>query len=196
MKSEKYKFDSSSLDPRLRSTRPINSQWADLNAHEGSLRLQSGAALTSVSQQSLIGLPIVDMHVISATRVEFSPTHRLQSAGLVSFFENGYWQYLQLSSIENQKHLVINTCSSYEVVEHFKLALDPLVGAVELKLSIESDKVLFYYSNIKHQWHMIGQTLKIDRSKINDQSILGICCVDHFGKSCHADFEFLNYQRY
>lgn len=191
---EKYKFDSGYLDERLKSTdHTIGPNWADLTAREGYLRVHGRASLTSSTNQSILGRPIIEPHLTIVTKLDFKPTNLSQSAGLISFFDNGFWQYLSMVGFENEKYLHITTCTNYDIIDHYKQRLDNVAQDLELKMSIENEKVLFYYSEVKHQWQKIGPTLKVDREHINDRSLFGICCLDHFGRMCHADFEYFTY---
>ena len=194
MRSIKFIFDSTPINDQLKAFKPINTAWAKIDESQRRLRIEGGASLTSASDLNLIGLPITDTHITVHTKMEYSPAITLQSAGLVCFFDNGYWHYLNITSREKLMHLQITTCHNFEVKEHFSRPIERSESSVELKLSIESDKVLFYYSTTKHQWHKISQTLNLNRSKINENSILGICCLDHFGRESYADFEFIKYQ--
>ena len=192
--SEKYVFDNDFIDKRLRSTASsISSQWADLNARKGFLRLRGGASLTSTTNQSILGRPLDNPHLTIVSKVDFKPKNFSQSAGLVSFFDTGYWQYLSITGLDDDRSLQITTCSNYNIVDHHKLKLDATVQDLGLKMSIENEKVLFYFSEIKHQWQKFGPTLKIDREQINENSLIGICCLDHFERKCHADFEYYTY---
>jgi len=193
VENEKFKFDKEIIDPKLKSTQNISADWAKLNSEKGLLRITAGAALTSVSKQSLLGLPIKANHMTVSTKLIFNPEHERQSAGLVSFFDTGHWQYLSYAQVGKEKFIKVVICDNYEESSQVQMPLPTSNSTIELKLSIESEKILFYISTKQHQWHKIGQTLKISRGKISTSSLLGICCIDHFGRSCNADFEYLSY---
>lgn len=191
---EKYSFDGDFIDENLKTSgNQIDSKWASLNDRIGYLRLRGGASLTSSSNQSIIGRPIDDDHISSVAKVDFRPTNLSHSAGLVSFFNTGFWQYLSIVGADHQLYLQISTCNNFDIVTHYKQQLDIPKKEIELKISLEDEKILFYCSEIKHQWQKIGPTLKINRAYIDRDSLIGICCLDHFGRECHADFEYYKY---
>ncbi len=208
----KIDFNTSELDINFQSLRiPISEDWASLNFRKGYLRLFGRESLSSLFYQSLIARRIQHFHIEASTLVEFEPEHFQQMAGLLAYYNTGHWYYLNIiggaMGKPSQKYLQITACDNFVTTDILENPIE-ITGQkqVLLKLTIQREKLQFFYAFHEADWKPIGQTL--DSSILSDDYVregsqqyrpaftgafVGLCCQDLAGTKKEADFAWFNY---
>ncbi len=203
-------FGGKHLDMAFQSLRvPMKSSWLDLTAREDALRMYGRESLCSLHEQSLIARRVQSFHIEVSTAVDFQPTSFQQMGGLVAYYNTGHWYYIYLMGDEEEetRYLQITACDNYHMQDILHDPIRIYSGhVVQLKLTIDREKLRFYYSYTNDQWINVGKTL--DASILSDDyvregspryrpaftgSFVGICCQDLTGHRKHADFLWFRY---
>jgi xylan 1,4-beta-xylosidase len=96
-------FDASSLDPELQTLRiPFDDTLGSLTARPGYLRLYGNDSLNSTFTQSTVARRWQHFAFRSETRMQFSPVHFQQSAGLTCYYNSKNWSYCFVDYEEGQ----------------------------------------------------------------------------------------------
>ena len=216
---ERLDFNSSTLDDCFQSLRvPITSEWADLEARPGFLRLYGRDSLQSTFEQSLVARRVEAHRIEVETCVEFSPRNFQQMAGLVCYYNTYHYHYLHIrgdeyGSNDSRVFLDILTCDKYDVPTHGFEAIELSEGdRFYLKATIDGEDLQFYYGTVEGAWHSVGPVL--DASILSDDYVedldvrfrpcftgafVGLACQDLSGRGpdgrgLHADFDFFTYR--
>ena len=199
------------LDINLQSLRrPISTDWADLTARPGCLRMTGRESLSSTFDQSLLGHRLEE-HVASAvTILDFQPTNRLQTAGLACYYNTGHYHYLCLRgddslAADQRKYLTITSCDNFDISEPIGQGIQlPMDAKIWLKAVFNYGLIQFFYATVKNNWIAVGPEL--DGSILSDDYVAHhesyfhpcftgaffvICCQDLSRHSRKADFEQL-----
>jgi xylan 1,4-beta-xylosidase len=96
-------FDGSTLDPELQTLRiPFDDTLGSLTARPGYLRLYGNDSLNSTFTQSTVARRWQHFAFRAETRMQFSPVHFQQSAGLTCYYNSKNWSYCFVDYEEGQ----------------------------------------------------------------------------------------------
>lgn len=195
-------FDGPTLPPVLQTLRePPAGDWLTLHERPGWLRLYGRYSLFSPFEQSLVGHRIQHFQCATGTRLDFSPDHYLQTAGLAAFYDDQHWFYLQVTHDEalgRVLRLIIN--EQHQLRE----AIDPIPlpeGPVQLGADLDAPTLRFRYATPEDQWTDLAPEL--DASLLSDEvgtrfrftgAFFVLCAQNHSHRRIPADFAFLRYQ--
>lgn len=189
------------LDARWQSLRrPLEQTWADFCARPGWLRLAGGESPHSLHDQSLLARRLESFDAVATTRLEFTPTHFTQFAGLVCWYDTRTHYALRVTHDEKRGLVIrvqLTDDSTYAEPEDAVLPLRDWPDAVWLRAEIHGAQLGFFASPDGVAWVRVGGVF--DFGKISDDygsvlhftgAMIGISCHDVAGQRGHADFEF------
>ena len=200
-------FDAPTLSPHWQSLRvPVDASWASLSDRSGHLRLRGRESLHSLFEQSLLARRIESFTTTIETKVEFSPTHFTQSAGLVIYYDTRQHYYLRITYDERIGSRVLGLVQTddgnYSELTHTQLSINNWPTAIYLRAVINHEKLQFYASPDARSWQPIGSNL--DMTKLSDDygtglrftgSMAGICCQDLNEFKALAWFDYFEIKR-
>lgn len=181
----------------------LDEQIMSLQAHKGHLRLYGRESIVSTFEQSLIARRQQSFCIEASTCVEFNPTNFQQMAGLVAFYNTDCFYYLFLTwAPHSRRCLGLMKCEkgnvSYPVEKEYPTHD---WDKVYLKLTIDHERIRFFYSKDAQQWMAVGW--EQDASILSDEhavpcgftgNFVGMACQDLSGTRMHADFDWFEYR--
>jgi len=188
----------------------ISSEWANTMDRPGYLRMLSSNSLDQDYRNYIVALQRYDIHFSASTQVDFLPMSEEHKSGLIAYIDEHKWYFLLLkgSGQKGQKYLQIESKVGNLTTQHLASPIDVSESdMIQLKLSVEEDKILFYYSTKKHQWHKVAPSLSLgnvnsEESKINEQLdspsaqiiSVGMCVMNNSDEKIHAYFKYFKYE--
>ena len=164
------------------------------------LMMKGNDSLTSLFDQSLIARRWTSFDFSATTTLSFEPYHYHQTAGLTCFYNTKVFYYLYVGYDEVKKQRIINISmndnfSFSEPLQGKYVYVDDEVNQISLKVTVNQDKLQFYYAFEDGEFTAIGPVL--DASIISDEhvsgwtytgAVVGITTVDNFNKDTYALF--------
>jgi len=193
-------FDGPTIDRRFSTLRtPLAAGWARLDHRLGSLTLRGREALTSLFDVSLVATQLQDLRATAQTRLDFSPTHYSQSAGLVVFYDNRHHAFLRVYRSESLGSaaigiLLVDGGRKRELLVDRVAAPD---GGVVLHARIDTGVLRFFWARPGEPPVPIGPA--IDASTMSDETtrgftgtMVGIACQDGYRRAALAHFAYFD----
>jgi xylan 1,4-beta-xylosidase len=192
-------FDGKALGPAWQALRvPIEPAWADLSARPGHLRLRGRESMSSLFEQSLVARRIESIACTAETKVEFSPTHFTQSAGLTAYYDTRQHYYCRITHNEEAGRVIeLAIMDDGNYSETGRLAINDWPAAVQLRMTLQDATLQFSASPDGKRWHDIGGGQ--DFTRLSDDygtslrftgAMVGICCQDLNCLAAVADFDY------
>lgn len=197
-------FDQSELAIHWQAPRvAMDHAMLSLTTRPGHVRLYGRESITSIFEQSLVARRQTHFHIEASTCVEFEPQSFLQLAGLVAFYSTDSFYYLYLTRANHAARVLgLMRCEkgevSYPIEKEFPV---DNCEKVFLKLSINRERINFFYSRDGDHWSAAGS--EQDASILSDEhatpcgftgNFVGIACQDMTGTRRHADFDWFDYK--
>ncbi len=195
-------FDSPTLDVNWSSLRaPVDESWLLLTERPDWLRLRGRESLHSLFAQSLVARRLQDFRATFETRLEFSPVHFTQMAGLVCYYDARTHYYLRVTHHEERGKIlgiVLTDDGTYDELTESEIEINNW-PRVFLRATIDHDKLQFSASSDGTTWQAIGPVL--DATKLSDDygqglhftgAFVGLCAQDLGGTNAVADFDYFS----
>ncbi len=195
-------FDSPELDAHWCALRrPADESWLTLSERPGWLRLRGRESLHSLFEQSLIARRLTSVRCVAETRVDFSPKHFTQSAGLICWYDTRTHYYLRVTFDENRGRVLGIVFSDDGVYDEIASSSVPIAHAnpIRLRATMVDDALQFSASLDESTWFTVGPQL--DASKLSDDygtglhftgAFVGLCAQDLSGADTWADFDYFS----
>jgi xylan 1,4-beta-xylosidase len=196
-------FDSPALDLRWSSLRqPPQESWLSLTERPGWLRLRGGDSPFSLFKQSLLARRVQHFQFTAGTRLEFSPTHYTQMAGLICYYDTRQHFYLRVTHDEKLGKVlgIIQTDDgACDEPADSQIAINDW-KQVFLRATVDGERLQFSASPDGQAWQNVGPVL--DFSKLSDDyggtlrftgAMVGLCAQDLNGTHTVADFDYFDY---
>lgn len=195
-------FDAPALGHAWSTLRvPASSDWLDLTARPGWLRLTGRQSVHSRFDQSLAAQRLTSVHSEATTVTDFRPAHHTQMAGLVCWYDTTTHYYLRLTHEKGRGRVLGITLTddgAYRELADSEIDTDdwPLV---HLRARFDGAELRFSASPDGSDWLDIGPVL--DASKLSDDygdrlrftgAFAGICAQDLRGTRATADFDWFD----
>jgi xylan 1,4-beta-xylosidase len=197
-------FDSKKLNVNWCSLRvPADESWLSLGERSGWLRLRGRDSLHSLFDQSLIARRMQHFRFTAETCMEFSPTHFMQSAGLICYYDTRTHFYLRVTHDESRGKIlgiVLTDDGAYDELADSDIVVNDWKQFF-LRVEIDFQKLQFSASPDGQNWRNIGPIL--DTSKLSDDygaglhftgAMIGLCAQDVGGDKAPADFDYFDYR--
>ncbi|HHP1265313.1 TPA: glycoside hydrolase family 43 protein [Enterobacter roggenkampii] len=200
-------FDGSTLDPELQTLRiPFDDTLGSLTARPGYLRLCGNDSLNSTFTQSTVARRWQHFAFRAETRMQFSPVHFQQSAGLTCYYNSKNWSYCFVDYEEGQGR-TIKVIQLDHNVPSWPLHEQPIpvpeqAESIWLRVDVDTLVYRYSYSFDGETWHTVPVTY--EAWKLSDDYIggrgfftgafVGLHCEDISGDGCHADFDYFTYE--
>ncbi|MBC7813556.1 MAG: hypothetical protein H7175_20525 [Burkholderiales bacterium] len=203
-KEGRDEFNSPILDVYWSSLRvPVDESWLSLSERPGWLRLCGRDSLFSLFEQSLIARRVQHFQFTAETRLEVTPTHFTQMAGLICYYDTRQHYYLRVTYDEKLGKvlgIVLTDDGIYDELADSQIVINEW-KQVFLRAAVNRERLQFSASPDGQTWQNIGLTL--DFSKLSDDygstlrftgAMIGVCAQDVGGTNVVADFDFFDYQ--
>jgi xylan 1,4-beta-xylosidase len=196
-------FDATELDVRWSSLRqPVDERWLSLSERPGWLRLRGGDSPFSLFRQSLIARRVQHFRFTAETRLEFSPTHYTQMAGLICYYDTRQHYYLRVTHDEKAGKvlgIILTDAGAYDELVECQIAINDW-PQIYLRAEVDQEGLQFSGSPDGMAWQKVGPLL--DFSKLSDDygnalrftgAMVGLCAQDVGGTFAVADFDYFDY---
>ncbi len=200
-------FDEAELPSEFQWLRsPFPGRLFSLSARPGHLRLYGRETPGSVFEQALVARR-QQAHCFSArTRMDFSPRHFQQLAGLICYYGASKFHYLYVSHDEALgKHVRVMTCRSDQLQADAlsEAVAVPAGEPIELRVEIDYERLYFGFRVGNEPWRWFPEPF--DASILADEAgapgtpnftgaFVGMACHDMSGSAEPADFDYFEYR--
>lgn len=207
---QNYRFDEDRLHPDFQWLRtPFPERLFSLTERAGHLRLSGRESPGSLFEQSLVARRATSHAYEAVTSIEFDPEDFQQMAGLLVYYNQHKFHYLNISrGADGGRELSILSClADQSLVSHQPLIDRPIklpeTGAVALRVRVNGAALQFAYTSDGASWTDVGPVL--DASLLSDEAgkgeganftgtFIGMGCHDLTGQGNHADFVYFEYR--
>ncbi|WP_448660254.1 glycoside hydrolase family 43 protein [Sphingomonas sp. CJ99] len=193
---------------------PVDFQWLrtphperlfSLTERPGHLRLYGRETIGSLFEQALVARRLQAHCVTVTTRIEASPQHYQQAAGLVAYYNSGKFHYLHLThDAEIGLHLrVMSALPDATTADAFSAPVPVPPGPLELRMAID-------FERLRCAWRPAGETAwrwlpeLFDASILSDEAttpgapnftgcFVGVAAQDMAGTAMSVDFDWFDY---
>ena len=196
-------FSNGHIDVHLMSPyRQPTEDWVSLNENPGKLRLHGGQSFFSRFDVSILATRADSFVFDASTKVDFSPIHFSQSAGLMLYYDNNNWLFARKSINDETGQHFIDVLQAKEGhrtdLQRVKLAIPANQSSVEFKCHVDHDHAQFFYRlTSTENWLPLGNELDI--TFMSDEAIdgftammVGIGTWDSFRHESYADFDYFD----
>jgi xylan 1,4-beta-xylosidase len=182
---------------------PVTNAWLSLSERPGWLRLRGGDSPFSLFHQSLVARRIQHFEFTAETKLEFSPTHFTQMAGLICYYDTRQHYYLRVTQDEKLGRVlgIVQTDDGvYDELAESQLTINDW-SQIYLRATVAGERLQFSASADDKNWRDIGPAL--DMSKLSDDygstlrftgAMVGLCAQDLGGTRTVADFDYFDYR--
>ncbi len=189
-------FDAPELQPCYYAPRQAPGRFASLKARPGRLRLRGGESLCSLHEVSLLARKLTSLCTEVTTCLEFSPETFRHSAGLVVYYDNMNYAYLEKSWREERGEVL--RLRRLENGERTDLPVEGIpvpAGPLWLRVTIYGRVTRFSWSSDGVQFQKLGPDF--DTSTFSDEyckfgeftgTFVGMACEDTLYHARTADF--------
>jgi xylan 1,4-beta-xylosidase len=195
-------FDDAKLAPSWSTLRvPADESWLSLSERPGWLRLRGRDSQHSLFEQSLAAKRLGNFRAQAETRMEFTPNHFTQMAGLICYYDTRTHFYLRVSQEETLGKvlgIVLTDDGVYDELLDSQIAINDW-SRIYLRATIDHQRLQFSASPDGKLWRAIGPCL--DASKLSDDygqglhftgAMIGLCAQDVGGTRRAADFDYFD----
>ena len=200
-----YYFNTPSLHEDFQWLRtPYPERLFSLSDREGYLRLIGRESPGSLFEQSLVARRPTSHDYEVTTSIEFDPEDFQQMAGLILYYNQHKFHYLNITRGESgMRELSILSClADQSLVSDQPLIDNPVIlpdrGGIELRARVHNADLQFAWSADGVVWTDVGPVL--DASLLSDETgkgeganftgtFVGMACHDLTGQGNHADFQ-------
>jgi len=175
--------------------RVVDETWLSLRERPGWLRLRGGDSLHSLFDQSMLARRLEGFELTVRVRLDFSPRHFTQMAGLVFYYHTGMHFYLRVTWGESAGRVlgvVLTDGGRYDEIESSEVGIDRW-DEIHLRADVHFGELQFSASPDGREWQNVGPLL--EAWKLSDDyaggftgTMIGLCAQDLAGTQCHADF--------
>lgn len=195
-------FDGEELGIFYYAPRIMPGRFADLKARPGFVRLYGQESLTSLNKVSILARKLTSVYAQITTKLDFHPEVHQHSAGLILYYDNMNYLYLQKYRSETLKQdaLLVIRMENGERTQYLDDRTPVDDGFVWMRLIIEGCDCHFEWSGDGKKYVRIGPGF--ETSKFSDEyckygeftgTMVGITCADRIRHKHYADFDFLEY---
>ncbi len=195
-------FEGEELGIFYYAPRIMPGRFADLKARPGFVRLYGQESLTSLNKVSILARKLTSVYAQITTKIDFHPEVHQHSAGLILYYDNMNYLYLQKYSSETLKQdaLLVTRMENGERTQYLDDRTPVDDGFVWMRLIIEGRNCRFEWSGDGKKYVKIGP--EFETSKFSDEycrygeftgTMVGITCADRVRHKHYADFDFLEY---
>jgi xylan 1,4-beta-xylosidase len=200
---ERDHFDSHRFGAEWSSLRnPADESWLNLVERPGWLRLRGRDSQHSLFDQSLVARRVRHFQFAAETCLEFSPTHFMQSAGLICYYDTRTHFYLRVTHDEARGRILgiaLTDDGNYDELAAGEILINDW-QQVHLRAEVDFQRLQFSTSPDGNNWRNVGPVL--DASKLSDDygaglhftgAMVGVCVQDVSGERTVADFDYFDY---
>lgn len=178
---------------------PLTERDYSLTEKPGFLRLYGGNGLGSRFKQSLIAQRLTEVNAVIETSLYFEPQFFKQMAGLILWYDNDNYLYLNVTWDEELgKVITLLKAENKQYTSPFGYIPVPENNPFKLRLVLNHGYASFSW-NTNAEWHSLGP--EMDASFLSDEACMegwftgtmaGLCCQDLTGFHLPADFDYFS----
>ena len=195
-------FDEPDLSPYYSAPRMLPSRFASLTDRPGWVRLRGQESLTSLHHVSLLARRLTGLQIQISTRMDFDPELPQHAAGLVLYYDNMDWFFLQkyYSETLGGPALLVTVMDNGTRTQALVDRIPAPSGPVWLRLTIRDRQSQFSWSANGVEYRNIGPVC--DTSTLSDEycsygeftgTMAGLFCVDRMFRRKCADFDWFEF---
>ncbi|MCH5208364.1 MAG: glycoside hydrolase family 43 protein [Oscillospiraceae bacterium] len=196
-------FDSEELGKHFYSPRIKPTDFADLTARKGYIRLRGGESFCSPHSASILARKLTGVKGAITTKLDFTPEIYKHSAGILLYYNNLNFVYLRkyFSETSNSAALGIVKLERGEKTELVNTRIPVDDREIYLRIILEGKEFHFEYGYDGSNFLTIGESF--DLTKLSDDYVgfgsytgafAGIGCIDLMFREKTADFDFFDYR--
>ncbi len=196
-------FDGNDIALGYYSPRRIPQSFANTTERAGHLRIYGGESPCSLNKVNLVARKLTGVHERITAKMEFSPKVYQHTAGLIIFYDNMDYVYLNKSWNEKDKTAELSIIS-FENETKITDAQKVTVSGDEqyLRLNISGKKLWFEWSYDGNEYQRIGSYY--NTSHLSDEyckcgeftgTMVGMICTDTVFHKEYADFDFFEIEK-
>lgn len=203
---ERHDFDAPELPLDLQWLRtPDPDRIFSLRARPGHLRLYGRETIGSLFTQALVARRQQAFCYSALCRIDFTPQHFQQAAGLVAYYNASKFHYLHITHDEALgRHLrVMSALPDSPQADAFSAPVAIPDGAIELRAEVDYERLRFAWRSDGGAWHWLAE--QFDASILSDEAtapglpnftgaFIGMACQDMAGTAQAADFDWFEYR--
>ncbi|MBE0091699.1 glycoside hydrolase family 43 protein [Raoultella planticola] len=202
---ERVDFSAQGLSPEWYAPRIPAADFTRYAPEEGYLSLRGQESLCSENRVSLLARKLTSVYATLTACMDFQPEVFQHSAGLVLYYDNMNYLFLQKTFDDRQR------CSRFYIIhvdnglkrEDHLATVSSVDGPVYLRLAIDGKSTRFFWSPDNQTFHAIGQTYSTalfsdEYSRYGEftGAFVGIGCVDSAYHRRQASFYSLEYRAF
>lgn len=170
---------------------------------DGALHLRGQESLCSLNKVSLLARKLTSVNATIITRLQFCPTSFHHSAGLVFYYDNMDYAYLELYCENENSPTMLRVRRLQNGVRTESDGIEVPKQALYLRLTISGRSTRFSWSADGREYRMVGSVL--DTSEFSDEycqygeftgAFVGLACEDSLLHQACARFDFFRYDAY
>ncbi|MBQ8963236.1 MAG: glycoside hydrolase family 43 protein [Clostridia bacterium] len=196
-------FDAPELRPGYYAPRIDPMSFTDLAARPGWARLRGQESGCSQNRVSLLARKLTSLRATATTKLEFMPRCYQHSAGLIVYYDNMNFFYLEKTWSEARKQAVLAVLQLENGQRReFPDCETPVGdGPLWLRVNIDGRATRFQWSSDGERYADIGPAF--DTSLLSDEyseygeftgTFVGLTCADRAFRRQTADFDFFEYR--
>jgi xylan 1,4-beta-xylosidase len=199
---EHIDFNLSILPINLYTPRISNETFSSFDKKLGSLSLRGQESLCSENKVSLLARKLTSVHATLTTKMDFQPEVFQHSAGIVLYYDNMNYLFLQKTfdeSRETNVFYIIHVDNGLKKEDHLNELFD-VNTSLYLRLNIIGKSVRFTWSEDGIAYHSIGKEYSTmlfsdEYSRYGEftGAFVGLACVDYMYHNRYAHFDFFEY---
>lgn len=196
-------FDSKELGIHYYSPRQDPASISSLTANTSYLRIYGQESLCSLNKVGLIVRKLTSVSAQITTKLRFNPEVYQHSAGIVLYYDNMNYLYLNKHYDEREKKTAL-AVTHLENGGKFEYTNEKAYinndQDIYLRITIHGKETIFYWSYDGITYNKLGRSF--DTTKMSDEfslygeftgTFVGMACVDSLYHKQHADFDLFEY---
>ncbi|AJP73968.1 glycoside hydrolase family 43 protein [Sphingomonas hengshuiensis] len=203
---ERHDFDAPELPLDLQWLRtPDPDRIFSLTARPGHLRLYGRETIGSLFTQALVARRQQALCYSASCRIDFTPQHFQQAAGLVAYYNSSKFHYFHITHDDALgRHLrVMSALPDSPQADAFSAPVAIPEGPIELRAEVDYERLRFGWRSEGGDWHWLPE--QFDASILSDEAsapglpnftgtFIGMACQDMAGTGLPADFDWFEYR--
>lgn len=196
--SDRDDFDDCELKIGYYAPRSMPESFADVKSRPGYVRLRGQEVLDSYGRASVLARKLTSVHKMVTAKMEFIPEVHQHTAGIVLYYDNLNYVYLQkyYSETLGKSALCIVHAEKGNVTEYVETRTPVTDAPVKLRICIDGCKTQFFWAYENQEAYTpIGKIF--DTSRFSDEycgeftgTSVGMACTDGVYRRKYADFDY------
>lgn len=191
-------FDYQEIGLCYYSPRRMPQSFANTTERPGYLRIYGSDSPCSLNKVNLVAKKLTSINLKVTAKMDFSPKIYQHTAGLIIYYDNLDYIYLNKSWNDNTKTSELSIIVLENGIKTTDSQKIPVIGSLQyLRLNINGKKLWFEWSSDGNKYKRIGSFY--NTSHLSDEyckageftgTMVGLICTDTVFHKAYADFDF------